>query len=64
MIPIAIGIVLPRLNDAVGQGIKFCGGRKFCASEIRFFAKRQTVSRNAKRHTLTSLNRKKHETKF
>jgi len=23
MIPIAIGIVLPRLNDAVGQGIKF-----------------------------------------
>jgi len=23
MIPIAIGIVLPRLNDAVGQGTKF-----------------------------------------
>jgi len=23
MIPIAIGIVFPRLNDAVGQGIKF-----------------------------------------
>jgi len=29
MIPIAIGIVLPRLNDIVGQGIKFAVAGSF-----------------------------------
>jgi len=31
--------------------IKFSASRQFCASEIRFFAKRQTVMRQAIRHT-------------